>query len=211
MNCENCRNRCDCKSKEAFEALLKFADGGASASCSGYEPEATTDVADNKVGKMTVNEIIKALEHIEAFTCCENCAFYKKCNGKCVITATLDLINRLNAEIERLEEKNSNLTSDLTSLQNDLTSAKAEIERLKPFEDKIAEFKSHIRVEDMLVFASSLEEWLEFCDNLKAEAYKECIEKVKERLSTCVTDTQQMVFELRLDNLLNELVGENDA
>ena len=42
----------------------------------------------------------------------------------------------------------------------------------------------------------------------KAEAYKECIEKVKERLSTCVTDTQQMVVELRLDNLLKEMIGE---
>ena len=47
--------------------------------------------------------------------------------------------------------------------------------------------------------------------NIKAEAYKECIEKVKERLSNCVTDTQQMVIELRLDNLLKELVGDSDA
>lgn len=52
----------------------------------------------------------------------------------------------------------------------------AENERLKPFEDKFSEFKVHIRVEDMLVCASSLGEWLEFCDNLKAEAYNEFAE-----------------------------------
>ena len=57
---------------------------------------------------------------------------------------------------------------------------KAEIERLKPFEEKIAEYNSSIRVEDMLVFASSLEEWLEFCDDLKAEAYKEFAERLCE-------------------------------
>lgn len=54
---------------------------------------------------MTDNEIVKALEHIEAFTCCKDCAFYKKCTGKCVITETLNLINRQKAEIERLENK----------------------------------------------------------------------------------------------------------
>ena len=53
---------------------------------------------------MTDNEIIKALEHIEAFTCCKDCAFYKKCTGKCVITETLNLINRQKAEIEGLSD-----------------------------------------------------------------------------------------------------------
>ena len=95
----------------------------------------------------------------------------------------------------------------------------AENERLKPFEDKFAEYNSHIRVEDMLVFASSLEEWLEFCDNLKAEAYKECIEKVKTEAenATCVYEPDRpqadnMVYHIsniRLNNLLKELVGED--
>ena len=87
-------------------------------------------------------------------------------------------INRLQAENENYSKNNRQMTSDILKLYKELEMAKAEIERLKPFEDKIAEYNSHIRVEEMLVFASSLGEWLEFCDNLKAEAYKEFAEKV---------------------------------
>ena len=84
----------------------------------------------------------------------------------------------------------------------------AENERLKPFEDKIAEFKSHIRVEDMLVFASSLEEWLEFCNNLKAEAYKEFAERFKKKLSQKYTTSLWKVYCEEIDNLLKDLIGE---
>ena len=102
--------------------------------------------------KLTDKEIVKALECCSTYKGkCTDCpAFVKVDRSKCkqVLIGAKDLINRLQAENERL----------------------------KPFEEKIAEFKSHIRVEDMLVFASSLEEWLEFCDNLKAEAYKEFAE-----------------------------------
>lgn len=87
----------------------------------------------------------------------------------------------------------------------------ADNERLKPFEDKIAEFNSHIRVEDMLVFASSLEEWLEFCENLKAEAYKECIEKVKALFPSCNEPYQYWEIHEGADNLLKELVGDTDV
>ena len=37
MNCENCKNRCDCKNRVAFEKMLEWSNGDAS--CSGYEPE----------------------------------------------------------------------------------------------------------------------------------------------------------------------------
>ena len=159
--------------------------------------------------KLTDAEIVKALECCISGEPCykTKCPFkIKKICGddiKALEKSALDLINRLQA-------KNSNLTSDLTSLQNDLTSAKAEIERLKPFEDKIAEFKSHIRVEDMLVFASSLEEWLEFCDNLKAEAYKECLEKIEQR-DVSESDFYVVVKKTEFNNLLKELVGEIDG
>ena len=85
--------------------------------------------------------------------------------------------NRLQAQNKDLAETVHNLTIEKDALFDKAEELKAEIERLKPFENKIAEFKSHIRVEDMLVFASSLEEWLEFCENLKAEAIKEFCEK----------------------------------
>lgn len=93
-----------------------------------------------------------------------------------------------------------------------------EIERLKPFEEKIAEYNSHIRVEDMLVFADSLAEWMEFCDNLKAEAYKECIQKIKVKskkvhlvCSGADLRTDYTITDKELNNLFKELVGENDA
>ena len=130
---------------------------------------------------MTDNEIIKALEcHAHRternLNCCD-CDYiqHQDCSQRMSCDA-LALINRQNAEIERLT----------------------------PFEDKIAEFNSHIRVEDMLVFASSLEEWLEFCDNLKAEAYKECIEKVK-----ILNQNNLILWNEQLDNLLKEMGGDN--
>lgn len=130
--------------------------------------------------KPTDSEIVKILEVCCTKRICKECIYLgnkELCIADNTI-AVLDLINRLQAENERL----------------------------KTFEDKIAEFKSHIRVEDMLVFANSLEEWLEFCDNLKAEAYKECIEKAKE-----VVEKEKPYnygnFIYLLNNLLKELVG----
>ena len=135
---------------------------------------------------MTDNEIIKALE------CCNDC----DCGGCPCLTEDgckdinyaeiLDLINRLQTENERL----------------------------KSFEDKFAEFNSHIRVEDMLVCASSLGEWLEFCDNLKAEAYKEFAELIKEQKHECGCNFRKKpVYAVtvdKIDHLLKETVGEDE-
>ena len=129
-----------------------------------------------------------------------------------------DLITRQQAEYENLKVENQSLRSAANSLKMHYEEAQAKIERLKPFEDKIAEFKSHIRVEDMLVFASSLEEWLEFCDNLKAEAYKECLAKVKNYIKTHCNpygkpdfdyDTSVKILNF-IDNLAKEIAGESD-
>ena len=89
-----------------------------------------------------------------------------------------------------------------------------EIERLKPLE-KFAEFKSHIRVEDMLVCANSLDEWLEFCDNLKTEAYKEFWDELKKHSRKMQSsDFSGEFWDAAIlvedgNNLLKELVGEN--
>ena len=130
--------------------------------------------------KLTYKEIIKALECCFMEQQCNNCPLYKEPSADCLDTVLENahaLITRQQAEIENLKVGNQSLRSAANSLKMHYEEAQAEIERLKPFEDKIAEFKSHIRVEDMLVFASSLEEWLEFCDNLKSEAIKEFCEK----------------------------------
>ena len=140
--------------------------------------------------KLTDKEIVKALEccgklHIENIdSFCNECIFKGKamCIGY-LCDNSIDLINRLQAENERL----------------------------KPFEDKIAKFNSHIRVEDMLVFASSLEEWLEFCENLKAEAYKEFAERLKDMSEHFWEEKENFVSEEQIDNLLKELVGEDNG
>ena len=155
--------------------------------------------------KLTDNEIVKALKEI-----LEIMLTMGDLQKSATIGKTLDLINRLQADNKNLQERN-------VILRGLVDTQKAEIERLKPFEDKIAEFNSHIRVEDMLVFASSLEEWLEFCDNLKAEAYKECLGKVRRYIKsycnpygkpTLDYDTSIKIMNF-IDNLLKEMVGEN--
>lgn len=182
--------------------------------------------------KLTDNEIIKALE------CCAKaktnedckklkCPFFDDAIDMCgvlnseqiLIANALDLITRQQAEIENLKVENQSLRSAANSLKMHYEKAQAEVERLKPFEDKIAEFKSHIRVEDMLVFASSLEEWLEFCDNLKAEAYKECLAKVKNYIKTHCNpygkpdfdyDTSIKILNF-IDKLAKEMAGDDNA
>lgn len=144
---------------------------------------------------MTDNEIVKALEcccdydnNFNEMRFCQVCPLYSN-RGECnelLHEYTRDLINRQNAENERL----------------------------KPFEAKIAEFNSHIRVENMLVFASSLGEWLEFCDNLKSEARKEFAERVKEKSWDVPYETKeahfvQVVDVEDIDNLLKEMESED--
>lgn len=127
--------------------------------------------------KLTDSEIVKALKNYIKDIGCAKCGFKDK-YLLVIIKSALDLINRLQAENERV----------------------------KPFEEKIAEFNSHIRVEDMLVFASSLEEWLEFCENLKAEAYKEFAELMKRDSHYVTADKEELKW--LINQTLKELVGE---
>ena len=126
--------------------------------------------------KPTDSDIVKALEWLESKTkeYCEQCA-YK--NGEvcdiCVfdkIKLTLDLINRLQAKVYRLESKNSELEYDLSLLRQEREGI------------------------------------------VKAEAYKECIEKVKEKYQIFENQAYAInpyALHNFLDNLLKELVGED--
>ena len=116
--------------------------------------------------KLTDSEIVNALSKVRyGGHGCKNCKYDNgKGDDRCglkgckIARYALDLITRQKTENENLKVENQSLRSAANSLKMHYEEAQAEIERLKPFEDKIAEFKSHIRVEDMLVFASSLEE-----------------------------------------------------
>lgn len=106
---------------------------------------------------MTDAEIKKALVwHLNDETHCSGCPYEEhSVTHYCVdmvIQDALDLINRQQAEIERLKDEN---------LQS--------------------EYPARIRVDDFLVCANSLGEWLEFCDSLKAEAITEFADRLKEK------------------------------
>ena len=148
--------------------------------------------------KLTDNEIIKALE------CCskpvsENCKECPLCSTDCmevdIEKLALDLINRL-------QEKNSNLTSDLTSLQNNLTSLQAENERLK---DHIKEGINLAKQLPEMVSLAKAEAYKEFAERLKKEIFFVNIHNCEKAEIKCIDLKPK-----HIDNLLKELVGEDN-
>ena len=157
--------------------------------------------------KLTDSEIKKALEYCSnPNNTCDKCILFNAKDDSCQCASNLrlqalDLINRLQAEREnykQVAERQQKISQDR---HFEIKELKAENERLKTFEDKIAEFNSHIRVENMLVFASSLEEWLEFCDNLKSEARKE----FAERLLSCYEGFDETNEVILFENLVKAI------
>ncbi len=133
--------------------------------------------------KLTDNEIVKALECCIGNGSCKElqCPMRKECDEDIdsIYKSALDLINRQNAEIERLKQ--------IVGFTPARGSGKS------PFLNMVL-------------------------DNVKAEAYKECIEKVEE----IICDNTYPDFDINhkavniwkaeayknIDNLLKELVGE---
>lgn len=155
-------------------------------------PDKLTNVTDNNVGKMTDTEIKKALECLEKYTNCGDCAIIKQCKGDCVFTKALNLINRqeeekqnLKAEVERLREirdlcnttileKNEQIEklkiSDASKEEctikqhGEIKELKAEVENLKMVLDAV---EDHIHP---LPFETDFDKAI---NKAKAEAYKE--------------------------------------
>lgn len=136
---------------------------------------------------MTDKDIIKAL------VCCmngycDNCSFSptrEQCHS--LDSLILDLINRQQAEIERLLFENDRLYKDI-------------------------QLHSRETVKARVLYKNCLEQ----LETTKAEAYKECIEKIKEiseKETYCDNRLPKPIrtyhiIEDELDNLLKELVGE---
>lgn len=135
--------------------------------------------------KVLSNELAKSLQDAE----------YKQAENE-----------KLNVELKNLTTVIKNLTSENRNLTSYLTSANADNERLK---DEYAETKK--RNQDLVCVFQTY----------KVEAYKECIEKVKMEAenATCVYEPDRpqednMVYHIsniRLNNLLKELVGEDNG
>ena len=151
--------------------------------------------------KLTDKEVVKALECClkrEKGSCndAECPLFYKtvtytECR-KMLLKATLDLINRLQAENERLKRE-LNLVCE--------NSISAKLPHCVLCGNNVA------------VLTKDLKGYDEFIADISAEAYKQCIEKVKEYYKNKLQNYQFNYDDYcklceELNNLLKELVGD---
>jgi hypothetical protein len=139
------------------------------------------------MSKTTDKEIIQALKHCYEHKSCNDCV---GCLGaeECILNVDpagdiYPIINRQQAEIEDYRRNIKQLTETLTG-GNGL----------------------RIRVDNMIVYADDLEEWLEFCDKQKLEAIKE----FAERLKIAFIDTPMNYYDIEktIMDLVKEMVGE---
>lgn len=131
---------------------------------------------------MTDNEIIKDLE-LWSDGMCGNCECVDEGLAETCLNA-IDLINRQKAEIERLKTVRGHID---TLIHRDCE---------YPTEEAYNE-----------AFQKALEHLYDNV-NVKAEAYKECIEKVKALFPSDNEPYQYWEIHEGADNLLKELVGE---
>ena len=174
---------------------------------------------------MTDNEIIKALECCGVKHDCSKCSYLKDATIHCVnaiIKDAIDLIERQKAEIERLNRCNWHISNDLSEeinrnirLQAEIEELLVELKRFKKIKTTVNEFWSELQKITTFKKKSkpTLEELLEYMKNLKVEAIKEYIEKLKSKayLSDGVTGFQEMVVDVRdIDETYKEMVGDTE-
>ena len=173
--------------------------------------------------KLTDSEIVKALECLEKDTNCGDCAFKMQCKGDCVFTKCLDLINRLQARVEKAEKVEHFADKTIATLQTENDRLKADCENYKQVAEnqQKATLDKGFEIKRLKAENERLKEKAEKCfycteqankkiNEIKAEAYKEFAEKAKNKFFKirycesyyCVVDIDD------LDNLLKELIGE---
>ncbi len=149
--------------------------------------------------KLTDSEIVKALENLcdKAFKELENPIKRKeKIKVWDILCKVLDLINRLQADCENYKQ--------VAEYQQSVTMDRGfEIKRLQ---EKVNRLKQYDEERDIRLHARLIAE-------AKAEAYKECIEKVKEKANKSnwfcnesMVQRNYTITEEKLNNLLKELV-----
>ncbi len=134
--------------------------------------------------KLTDSEIVKALKEVLELMLCDGFA-----QQASTVRDALDLINRLQAENKRL---------------------KKEIENLESTQEISPEAKHFVDTKADKVI-SLLNEVIKSQEQIKAEAYKECIEKVKKDKEILLfgdSGNHYRITDKQLDNLLKELGGD---
>lgn len=161
--------------------------------------------------KLTDSEIVKALEccSMQSYPACKECPYHDNySNRECIGLRNADikdLINRQKAQLFKEQNKNSKLRNERNRLQ-------AEVERLE---------KDSKRLEKVEM---QLDDAMKMYDTIKAEAYKEFAERLKEAPIKCALpllglstkdETEDYFNDIMLqvrdviNNLLKELVGDN--
>ena len=145
--------------------------------------------------KLIDEEIIETMERCSKGEGCFGCAKAYMHSANCIRilqAECLDLITRQKTENENLKVENQSLRSAANSLKMHYEKAQAEIERLK----------TNLNVE-LDNFAS------EYDEKIKAKAYKEFAERLKERIyKGGVHPTIEDEFMCDIDNLVKEMAGE---
>ena len=185
--------------------------------------------------KLTDSEIVKALpKMLNGGHGCKNCKYDDgKGDDRCglkgckIARYALDLINRQKAKIEELVGNNDKLNIELQSMRSAANSLKmhyeevqVEIERLQNilicFMDALGKVRKVDDIDEISLIPLMSELNKQYRAELKAEAYKECVEKVKEYIDThehltCEECECVPISKNGLDNLLKELVGDNNG
>ena len=166
---------------------------------------------------MTDNEIIKALEICCAERICRKCVYFGK-KEFCIANntpAVVDLINRQKAELEKFTKRQKPTGASGYKIENGkvvfftnmLGGYREEKENLEEVVKTLNELLQECYSKDEIAFALKCK--TEELKTAKAEAYKECIEKVKEEINSHTYGVlHKTVINHKLDNLLKELVGE---
>ena len=163
---------------------------------------------------MRDNEIIKALECCadESYENCNECPYSidtVSCERMKLLEDSLYLINRQNAEIERLQKEVNLVSIQFQDLKERYQEAQTEIERLeKEAEDKERAYNDEFCLR---------KEWQTKCQELlkeeqiiKSEARKEFVKKIKEKKMQSTMDIRICTIEM-IDNLLKEMESENNG
>lgn len=179
---------------------------------------------------MTDNEIKKMLECCKqeiddnGVICgeCKKCPNYEGKTGLCkedLPTVVLDLINCLQARVEKCEKVEHFADKTITTLQAENERLKAE-NKLLIDNDVSNKYPNCVLVEKGRIYTRTLEDYDELIGDISAEARKEFAEKVKEiDLYQFIEEYYQNAelryevrrdwFDEHIDNLLKEKVGED--
>lgn len=154
---------------------------------------------------MIDKEIIKALECCFMEQQCNYCPLYKEHSADCLDT----VLKNAHALITRQQAENENLKVELQSMRGAANSLKMHYEGAQA---KIKRLKESLNIE-LENFAT------EYDNKIKAEAYKECIEKVKNYIKAHCNPYGKPDFDYDIsikilnfiDKLAKEMVGDDNA